>query len=104
MGRKLRWLIVTRVGNNLNPTLTALASAGLEPWWSWERVEDGAALPLALEGSAWDVLIYDMRSGISFDHVRATVELHAPELPIVVAGSLTTLGIDVKRALGLPED
>jgi hypothetical protein len=99
VGRKLRSLIVTSVGANINPTLSALASAGLDPWWSWERVEDGAALPHALE-AAWDVLIYDMRSGISLDQVRASVEHHAPALPIVVAGALDTLGADVLRALG----
>ena len=100
MGRKLRSLFVTRAGHNLNPTLAALESAGFDPWWSWERVDDGAALAPALEGSAWDVLIYDQQSGISLDHVRASVEQHAPTLPIVIAASLDRLGADVKRALG----
>jgi hypothetical protein len=104
VGRKVRSLIVTRVGHNLDPTLAALEAAGLEPRWSWERIEDGAALPSALEAGVWDVLIYDLRCGISLDLVRASVERHAPALPIVIAASLDTLGADVKRALGTAAD
>ena len=79
-------------------------SSGFETWWSWERVDTGAKLPEALERD-WDVLIYDPRCiyepqhGISLEILKDLVARHAPQLPIVVAVSLDTLGDEVKRAL-----